>query len=395
MERHMAAATVRGRVLVVDDEEPLRTAVARYLTKAGHHVVEANNGRDALAKLEAHAVDVVLSDIMMPDMDGIALLREVRQRDLDLPVVLATGRPTVASAASAVAHGAFAYLLKPVSLPDLESTLRRASALYGLARAKRDAFALQGLESGAASDRAGLEATFERTLEKLWIAVQPIVSASSRTLFGYEALMRSDDPALPHPGAVLDAAERLGRLDRLGRSLRARTSDAFAGAAHDACLFVNLHPSDLADDSLLDLDTGLAAIAHRVVLEITERASLSRVRDVRARVSQLRDVGYRIAIDDLGAGYAGLSSFAELSPEIAKLDMSLVRDVDSQPRKQKLVRAMTALCHDLGIEIVTEGVETAAERDCLVDLGTDHLQGYFFARPTRPFPAWSWEGGTT
>jgi EAL domain-containing protein (putative c-di-GMP-specific phosphodiesterase class I) len=101
-------------------------------------------------------------------------------------------------------------------------------------------------------------------------------------------------------------------------------------------------------------------------------------------------MGFRIAIDDLGAGYAGLTSFALLEPEIVKLDMTLVRDVHLNSTKQKLVRSMTQLAHDMGMMVVGEGVETAAERDALVNLGCDLLQGYLFAKPNMAFPAVTW-----
>jgi EAL domain-containing protein (putative c-di-GMP-specific phosphodiesterase class I) len=101
-------------------------------------------------------------------------------------------------------------------------------------------------------------------------------------------------------------------------------------------------------------------------------------------------MGFRIAIDDLGAGYAGLTSFATLEPEFVKLDMSLVRDVDRNPTKEKLIRSMTSLCKDLGMMVVAEGVETLAEREVLERLGCDLLQGYLLAKPGKPFPAFSW-----
>jgi EAL domain-containing protein (putative c-di-GMP-specific phosphodiesterase class I) len=97
-------------------------------------------------------------------------------------------------------------------------------------------------------------------------------------------------------------------------------------------------------------------------------------------------MGYRLAVDDLGAGYAGLTWFTQLEPEVVKLDMSLIRGIDSEPTKQKLARSMASLCHDLGILVIGEGVETAAEQKGLVTAGLDLLQGYFFARPGPPFP---------
>jgi EAL domain-containing protein (putative c-di-GMP-specific phosphodiesterase class I) len=131
-------------------------------------------------------------------------------------------------------------------------------------------------------------------------------------------------------------------------------------------------------------------MATRVVLEITERAALEDVSEVREKVAALRTLGFRIAIDDLGAGYAGLTAFAQLEPEVVKLDMSLVRDVHEQPTKRRLIKSMTELCQDMGRVVIAEGIETAEERDAIADLGCDLMQGYLFAKPGKPFPAVRW-----
>jgi EAL domain-containing protein (putative c-di-GMP-specific phosphodiesterase class I) len=123
---------------------------------------------------------------------------------------------------------------------------------------------------------------------------------------------------------------------------------------------------------------------------MTERASLYDVNDIAQRVNALKALGFDIAIDDLGAGYAGLTSFTQLDPAVAKLDMSLARGVDLDPRRQSIVRSMKSLCDQLGTAVITEGVETAAERDMLASLGCDLLQGYLFAKPQRGFPTPTW-----
>jgi EAL domain-containing protein (putative c-di-GMP-specific phosphodiesterase class I) len=99
----------------------------------------------------------------------------------------------------------------------------------------------------------------------------------------------------------------------------------------------------------------------------------------------LRAMGFRLAVDDLGAGYAGLSSLAIVAPEVVKIDMSLVRDVHGSESKQEVIRSMTRLAADLEMELIVEGVETVAERDTLVKLGCDLMQGYLFARPGAGF----------
>jgi EAL domain-containing protein (putative c-di-GMP-specific phosphodiesterase class I) len=159
-----------------------------------------------------------------------------------------------------------------------------------------------------------------------------------------------------------------------------------AGERPGGHIFVNLHPADLEDPELYADDGALTPYASQVVLEITERAALDGIHELGTRVTRLRTLGYRIAIDDLGAGYAGLTSFAQLEPEVVKVDMSLVRGIDRSPVKQKLVRSIIALCTELGIQLVAEGIETPAERDVLIGLGGDLCQGYLFAKPGRGFP---------
>jgi EAL domain-containing protein (putative c-di-GMP-specific phosphodiesterase class I) len=380
----------RGRVLVVDDEELLVRALVRTLSAAGYEVSTAVDGRRAAELIADTAFDVVVSDIDMPRMNGIQLLQTVRQRDLDVPVVLMTGNPDLKTAVQAVAHGALQYLIKPVDMEELGKVIRRAVRLNRMAKLKREALGLVSEGGLGVADRLALEASFERVLDTLWMAYQPIVRVADRSLFGYEALLRSGEKALPHPGAILDAAERLERLDDLGRRIRAAACDPIPQAPPTAVFFVNLHARDLMDETLLTAKSPLSAFANRVVLEITERASLDGVNDARGKIAELRRMGFRIAIDDLGAGYAGLTSFATLEPEFVKLDMSLVRDVDKNPTKEKLIRSMTSLCKELGMMVVAEGVETPHERDVLESLGCDLLQGYLLAKPGKPFPAFAW-----
>ena len=202
--------------------------------------------------------------------------------------------------------------------------------------------------------------------------------------------MRSAHPDFRSPSQLLGAAERTNALDELGRAVRARAAAGAAPAIESALLFVNLHPQDLADPELGAPDSPLLAIADRVVLEITERASLGGIDQLQGRIAELRKLGFRIAVDDLGAGYAGLTSFALLEPEIVKLDMSLTRGIDRSSVKQKLVGSIGALCREMGITIVVEGVETVEERDTLVGLGCDLMQGHLFGYPERlpSSPTW-------
>lgn len=373
------------RVLLVDDEEAIARSLGRLLEATGYAVTAAHDGFEAMTAMKAVSFDVIVSDIRMPKMDGLTLLRSIRGRDLDIPVVFLTGSPTIETAAEAVERGAFRYLTKPVATEELVRVIELADRFHRMARVRREAASETG--SGRIGDLAGLDARFASGVEKLWIAMQPVVSWRAKSVYAYEALLRTDEPTLRNPIDFFDAAERLGQTIELGRIIRRRIAQEIPRAPVDAKILVNLHPADLVDAELGSKDGALAPFASRVVLEVTERATLEKVTGLAEGVRGLRALGYRLALDDLGAGYAGLSSFALLEPEVVKIDMSLVRDIHTSVVKQKLFRSFATLCRESGVEIIAEGVEVAEERDCLSSLGGDLYQGYFFARPDRGFPA--------
>ncbi|HKA89282.1 MAG TPA: EAL domain-containing protein [Haliangiales bacterium] len=382
-------ATPRARVLVVDDDPSLLSAYSRILRRAGLAVEMAPDGRVACEMVSQRPIDVVVSDISMPGKGGLDVLQTVRAADPDIPVILMTGGPELETALRALELGALKYLVKPIEAHDLLEAVDKAVQLREVAKVQREAAALYSKAQGTARNRAELTARFDRALARVWIAFQPIIRSTDRSVYAFEALVRSEEPTLGRPDLLFQAAEELGRLHDLGRKIRRGVVSAFARAPGRALAFVNLHIEDLWDDDLYDPQAPLSRMARRTVLEITERAALDRP-DIRARVDRLREIGFRVALDDLGAGYSGLSTFAQLQPEIVKLDMSLIRGVDRDPTRRKLVQSLYALCQQLGIEVVSEGIETMAERDAVLEMGADLLQGYLYARPGVAFPEVEW-----
>lgn len=373
-----------GKLLVVDDEKELANLYQRAFEAFGLEVHTAFDGLSAIKLLEQIQFDAILSDISMPGMDGIQLLRHVRTLDPDVPVVLLTGAPEIASAMEAVEHRAFRYLAKPVRLQELRDVIQRAIRLHRLARVKRETLRYLEEEERQSGDRARLEGVFQSAMRSLYMAYQPIIRWPERELYGHEALVRTEEPELVRPDNFIHAAEKLQRLPELGRLIRARVAADMPNAP--ALVFVNLHSVDLLDEQLYDSSTPFSKLAPRIVLEITERASLSVVNDAAARVASLKKMGFRVAVDDLGAGYAGLNSFTLLEPHMVKLDMVLVRDMHKSPVKAKLVQSIVQLCRELGIDALAEGVEVAEERDVLERIGCGLLQGYLFGKPGKPFP---------
>lgn len=374
-----------GRVLVVDDDDVVAQGYRRLLRSRGFSAESAESGPRALSLLGDRDFDVLLADFAMPGMNGIELLRRVRQQDLDMPVVLITGAPGLESAIEAVEHGAMRYLLKPVDHDLLVTTLSDAVRLNQVTRLQRCFLEQNGMGIYCLRDRASLETEMARAQDEMWIAFQPIVRGDSGALFGFEALVRTRGNRLKSPADLIAAAERLGCIEHLGRAIRRRVAACLPGIPSELAVFVNLHPYDLRDAELFRADAPLSRHSDRLILEVTERVSLGDIDGVSRRIDQLRAMGYRIALDDLGQGYAGLSSFVSLAPDIVKLDMSLIRGITENPLQQKLVRSMVSLCTDLGSLVVAEGIETVGERAMASDLGCHLLQGYHLGRPT-PLP---------
>lgn len=383
----LPSRTLPASVLVVDDDEHLRDGYRRLLTKAGFGTLALPSAEAALARLRnGEPFDVIVSDIVMPGTDGIALLRQVREHDLDIPVILVTGNPSLMSAVETVRYGGFRYLIKPASPSTLIASVREAIQLHRLARLKRESLTLLSFECEQLGDRASLETHFRIALERLWIAFQPIVSWRSGGIVAYEALVRCAECRLGNPTLLFDAAERLGRVQELGRIIRRLVAQRISQAPLGTWIFVNVHPMDFQDPDLASPDGHLTPYAHRVVLDVTERRTLDLVQDIGERAIQLRDLGYRISVDDLGVGYAGLASFTVLEPDFVKLDAALIRDINASKRKQSLVQSLISICgRELGMLVICEGVETEVERDVLESLGADLMQGYLFGRPVDEF----------
>jgi diguanylate cyclase (GGDEF)-like protein len=215
---------------------------------------------------------------------------------------------------------------------------------------------------------------------------QPIVSAESGSIFAYEALCRPQHAAFETPLELFSTAERGGRVIELGKVLR-ELAIAPIGKLHEQiALFVNLHPLELSEDLVEEVMTAYGAHAHRLVLEITEAQQIhdyTRMRDI---IASLQGAGFRVAVDDLGAGYAGLNSVALLRPDIVKLDMQLIRGIQHDTSAARLIRHMLDFAQGEGLLVVAEGVETAEERRVVTELGCPLLQGFHFARPGPAFP---------
>lgn len=269
----------------------------------------------------------------------------------------------------------------PLRLSQAHPEQTFARAVTAAARAAFDPKGYQLECSASLLDRAIAERAF-------LFHHQPIIDCASRDSVAFEWLCRGTMDGMKFPDLIFGVAERTNRVHALGRVLRHLIADELSiTPAGERLHFINVHPSDLDDPIFAKetLDGVLTPFASSIVFELTERAAIEDYRRVKTFFSALRDQGYRLAIDDLGSGYAGLTALAELDPDFIKFDMALIRDLHEHPVKQRLIRRMGQFAAEIGAQTISEGVETSEERDAVLQTGCAWMQGYFFARPAPGF----------
>lgn len=357
-------------ILLVDDEPHVLDALRTMLRAHPYDILTARSGPEALEVLAGAPVDVVVSDERMTPMSGSMFLRLCRERFPDTERIVLTGYASLDALMSAIndAH-VVAFLKKPCDpaelLEAIELALQSQAQRRAAGRSTSDAMIAHAQLDGAL------------TSAELWY--QPIVDPHE-TVVAHEALLRPQSTDLPTPTHVVETASELGRhadLDRRVREVAAANLDRGVPARQ---VFINVLPESLVDGALFD-DDALARHGDQVVIEITERSHLGSIADIKPAIAALRERGHRVAVDDLGAGYAGLTSLAVLQPDIVKFDLELICDINNDAARAHLVSAMANTCREMGIVTLAEGIETPSELAVLRGMGFDLYQGYLLGKP--------------
>lgn len=215
------------------------------------------------------------------------------------------------------------------------------------------------------------------------MAFQPIVNCRTREIFAHEALVRG----LNNEGAgqIFEHVNDSNRY-RFDQACRTKAIKLAAELGMKSLLSINFMPNAVYRPELCIRTTLAAAEKYnfpieQIIFEITESEKVDDLAHVRNIVDYYRQRGFKTAIDDFGAGYAGLNLLAEIQTDIMKLDMALLRNIDTRKSSQIIVRGIVQVCAELGMTVVAEGIETHEEYAVLRDMGIDLFQGYYFARP--------------
>lgn len=214
-------------------------------------------------------------------------------------------------------------------------------------------------------------------------AFQPILDVDSRSVFAHEALVRG--PAGEGALTVLSQVNEQNRY-RFDQACRVKAIKGASRLGMQEYLSINFLPNVIYKPELCIRTTLVAARANnfpleRIIFEVTEGEQVTDGPWLAQILREYKRCGFKTAIDDFGAGYAGMKLLADFQPDFIKIDMDLVRHIDTSRPRQAIVRSLVRLCEEMSIQVIAEGIETAAERDFLHDTGIHLMQGYLFAKP--------------
>ena len=223
----------------------------------------------------------------------------------------------------------------------------------------------------------------ERLPFRFSYAFQPIVDVETRQIFAHEALVRGPNGEAAH--SVLSLINEANRY-RFDQACRVKAIKTAAQLEMQTMLSINFMPNAIYRPEVCIRTTLEAARTHgfpidRIMFETVEGEHISDGKWLAEVFREYQRIGFLTAIDDFGAGFAGLNLLAEFQPNIIKLDMELVRDIDTRPARQAIARGVVQICRELGIRIIAEGIETIGEYRFLQSLVIRLMQGYLFSKP--------------
>jgi len=227
---------------------------------------------------------------------------------------------------------------------------------------------------------------------RLNVHYQPILSFRTGEIFGWEALARGpEDGPFHNPAVLFHFAEEFSSIFALEQLCRETAIKRFGPHSPDQKLFINIHPRTLVDPyfrsgKTLDFIREAGYLPEHLVLEITERHSVRDFGLFHKTLEHYKKQGFLVAIDDVGVGHSGLWSVAEIRPDFIKMDMSLVRGIDTNPVKRALMEAFVSFADKIDCRVIAEGIETRTEMSCLISIGVHYGQGYYLAKPNFPKP---------
>ncbi len=388
------------RALIIDDEEQNILLLRAMLQRVDDLVVVSTTDPTRAAELfTEHQPDLVLLDLHMGPVDGVEVMESLRDlvvEDDFIPMVVLSADTDPAERQRVLEAGAHDFLTKPLDFAEVvlrTRNLLRTRSLHLHLEDQRASLAEQLHEHEQREEVEGerrrsstelIRSVLER--RAINIVFQPVVDLRDGRVVGIEALSRFADEPRRGPDKWFAAAREVGLGADLELTAIELVLDQFPEVPEDMFVSINISPDYLAGGLLNAALSG--RWGHRIVVELTEHAKVDDYGPLLEVVHELRTRGVRSAVDDAGAGFASLQHILKLGPDLIKLDLSLTRDIDSDPVRRALASSLVSFAFEVGALIVAEGIETPSELQALTDLGVTMGQGFFLGRPCPlPVPA--------
>ena len=380
------------RVILADDDDLILRALSDVISTDTtiDLVGTARDTEEAIELTLAESPDVALLDVRMPGGGGMQVARQIRRRSPETHVVAFSGHQETETVLAMVRAGAIGFVAKEHSIEDVVHAIHRAAQGHatfsvdpvGDVAERLAEFQLHRKTAAVQASSDRIESAIESGA--LQMVFQPIVELSSERIVGLEALARFATRPRRSPAAWFAEAARVGLLVDLELVAVQRALSHVHLLPDDVYLSVNVSPETLGSASLLELLR--PSIVERIVLEMTEQTSVEDYDDLERRLRSIRDLGVRLAIDDVGAGYASLRHVVSLTPDLMKIDRALVTDIDSDPMRGALMERLVSFANEVGVGVIAEGVEDERELAVLRSLDVPYAQGFHLGRPG-PIPS--------
>jgi EAL domain-containing protein (putative c-di-GMP-specific phosphodiesterase class I)/CheY-like chemotaxis protein len=385
------------KILVIEDEQIIRENILKLLKAEGFDVTGAENGAQGLNAAVSNLPDVIICDVMMPELDGYGVLMALRSNPVTatMPFVFLTGKAERSEMRQGMELGADDYLTKPFTKAELvgaiSSRLKKQEAVaeqYNTLRSQSSALIPDAADK-LEQIKTSLYDALER--EEFQLYYQPQVNIQTGKIISAEALIRWLHPekGLISPAQFIPSAEATGFIVQLGewvlqtacRQMQVWQNAGFSGLR----VAVNLsarqfHQPDLSS-RVAQILAEIGLEPSSLELELTESLMVEDAPSAIATLQQLKSLGVSISIDDFGTGYSSLSYLAQYPFDTLKIDRCFISNITHGCTNAAIVKAIIEMAHSLCLEVVAEGVETEAEKDFLGRYKCDTMQGYFFSPP--------------
>ncbi|RCJ24995.1 diguanylate cyclase [Nostoc sp. ATCC 43529] len=384
------------KILIIEDEESVRENILDLLEAEDFETIAAANGRIGLDLAISEVPDLILCDMMMPEIDGYGVLTALRQdpTTATIPFIFLTAKSAKSDFRRGMDLGADDYITKPFTRSELLSAIMNRLEKYATLKRYLSA---QNATHNLSPKMQLLEISLHRAIkqhnfQEFEIYYQPIVDIASGKIVAAESLLRWQSPELGiiYPTEFIPIAESTGLIVPIGKWVLKRVCQQIKSWRDDAGIsslkiavnlsVIEFNQPDFIHKIINFIETNNLQ-ADCLELELTESMIMQDVNSAIATMNKLRSLGVKIAIDDFGTGYSSLIYLKNLPINTLKIDRYFIHNVANDLQKSAITKALIQMAHNLNLNVVAEGVEAEAELAFLRQHKCNSMQGFLFSRP--------------